>query len=203
MNGSSSRLAPLLIVLAVVGAAALGLRACRRAPSMPRETAQLADELTAIAVREAVALAGPGGDVVVLGIDRPPEMTDPFSARYTTAFRDTAGREGLTIRAEEKLPPNPELERTGEPVTRADFIEALRRHASAKLVVLMFPPPAVSAADLSTLPAERSKVLVLTNWQSLHLRKLPKGLIHVAIVPRVEPPAGNAIDFASQFEVIK
>lgn len=187
-------------VAAVV--ALLSFASCRRSAELPPESVQLADALTSAAVDEAVALAGPGGKFVLLGLDLPPEMGDPFSARYKASFRTAAQSRGLVLMAEENLPPNPLMENTGEAVTRDIFLKAIQRHASAALVVFFLPPPKLTAADVAALPATRPKVMVVTTWQGLHVRQLPKGLVQVAIVPKIDP-SGGAMDLASQFDVIK
>lgn len=175
--------------------------ACRRKPSVPGEFVQAADALTAAALDEAVALAGANGEVVIADVERTPEMADPFSARAIAGIRASLSGRGLVLRAEERLPINPEIERTGEALRKADFVELMRRHASAKLLILFVPPPALTAAELAALPSPRPKIMLVTNWQAPQLAKLPKGFIQVAIVPRAE--GASSVDFASQFEVIK
>ena len=175
--------------------------ACRRTPSVPNEVVQTADALTTAALDEAVALAGAGGDVVLVDVERTPEMADPFSARAMSGIRGGLAARGLSLRAEERLPINPDIERTGEALRKGDFIELVRRHASAKLIVLFVPPPVLTSAEVGALPTPRPKIMLVTNWQAPRLTTLPKGFIQVAIVPRAE--GASAVDFASQFEVIK
>ncbi|MCX7818836.1 MAG: hypothetical protein N2652_06485 [Kiritimatiellae bacterium] len=195
---SLRRLGTLGVVLLVALAAAPG---CRRKPSVPAEVHQAADALTAAALDEAVALAGAGGDVVLVDVERTPELTDPFSARAIAGIRAGLAARGLTLRAEERLPINPQIERTGEALRKNDFLELLRRHASAKLVVLFVPPPLLAAGEMSALPTPRPKILLVTNWQAPQLAKLPKGLIQVAIIPRAA--GASSVDFTSQFEILK
>lgn len=175
--------------------------ACRRRPSVPPELTQTADALTAAALAEAVALAGAGGEVVLADIERTPDMVDPFSVRAIASIRTGLSSHGLSLRAEERLPINPELERTGEAIRKSDFLDLLRRHASANLLLLLVPPPSLTTADLEALPSPRPKILLVTNWQAPQLAKYPKSLIQVAIVPRRE--GGSGVDFATQFQIIK
>lgn len=187
--------------VAALAAALVLAPACRRTPTPPAELTQAADALTAAALDEGLALAGAGGEIVLVDVERTPEMADPFSARALAGVRAALATRGLLLRAEERLPINPEIERTGEAVRKSDFVELIRRHASAKLLILFVPPPALTAADLAALPNPRPKIMLVSNWQVPQLAKLPKGFIQVAIVPRAE--GASTVDFASQFEVIK
>ena len=202
---SRSKLVPLIVVFVVLAVSMAVMRACRRPPTLPPEAVQLADTLTTTATQEAIALAGAGGDVVLVGIDLPPEMIGPFSARYMASFKGEAARQGLTIKAEELVPPSPNMESTGEVFPKDALFGVLSKHAGAKLMVFFIPLPPLTPADAARIPEKRPKIMLVTNWQALHLRSLPKGLVQVAIVPRTgEVPSGvGEMDFAAQFQVIK
>ncbi len=204
-SSSKSKIVPMLAVLAVLVVTLVLMRTCRRAPGLPDETLQVADALTAAAVQEATTLAGAGGDIVLVGIDLPPEMIGPFSARYIASFKNAAAKAGLTIKAEERMPPSPNMESTGEVFPKDALFGVLSKHANAKLIVFFVPLPPLTPADAARIPAQRPKVMLVTNWQALHLRTMPKGFVQTAIVPRTgETPSGvGEMDFAAQFQIIK
>lgn len=147
------------------------------------EHPELAQVTADRAAAEAAALAGAGGDAVLVRFADEPAAEAAFPKRFRDAFTRSAAKAGLKIRADEIVPPNPAAERTGEPVSREAFLGVLRKHADAKLVVSTVSVPAISARDLEALGPRRPKLLLVSDYPIPYHASLPPGLVSEAIVP--------------------
>ena len=157
----------------------------------------LAGELAAWITKEAAA--GTKGRLLILA----PAATsrDPFPRQLARRLESQMRDAGFAPVAVEQVAYNPQLESTGEPVTREKFLDLLRAHADCATVISLVGIPNLDEADL---PAQnRPRIIVASTVIMPYLQSLPRGLIDFAIEikrdpshdHRADPPLGELANY--------
>ena len=166
--------------------------------SKPAVRRNLADELAAYIAKEAAA--GPKGSLLILA--PPDDKKDPFAAELARSAEKQMKSAGFGPVDLERIPYNPALEATGEPVAHDAFLEALKTHGGASVVLSLIGVPRLTDAELP--PAGRPRIIVASVAKMRYLRSLPKGMIDFAIDVNQKPAgdskaAGNVERFFSLY----
>lgn len=156
----------------------------------------LANELAAWIAREAAT--GTKGKLLILA----PADTkrDPFPRQLKTRLETQMRSAGFEPVEVETVPYNPQIENTGEPVTRDKFLQALGAHPDCAVVVSLVGIPRLAESDLPS--QNRPRIIVASTAITPYLQSLPRGLIDFAIEvkrsrddPRTDPSLGELANY--------
>lgn len=160
---------------------------------------------------ETSALLGGKGQVVIVTYDTA-KMPMPVAAAQLKAFQQRLKKGGgITVKAIETPGVNagPGMPAWGG----SQYGQLVQRHAGVDAIVVFLGPPFFSDAELRQLPAQLPKGIVFGGGNpSQPLRKLfERGVVEVAVVPRLTPPASvpasaaktSRAQFDQQFQVMR
>lgn len=135
----------------------------------------LADELAVFVAKE--ASAGEKGPLLILA--PPADRNDPFPGQLAARAEKHMRQAGFSPVEVELVPYNVAIEGTGEPVTRAAFLEALGRHEGTKVVLALTGVPRLAESDLPA--GSQPRIIVASTVIMPYLKSIPPGLIDFAI----------------------
>jgi len=142
------------------------------------ERSELADELAAFVAKEAAK--GPKGGLLILApLD---EIQDPFPGQLALRAEKHMKAAGFDPVEVERIPYNSALEATGEPVEKSVFLNLLKSHAGAAVVLSLIGVPRLAESDLPA--ASRPRIIVATIVKIPYLKSLPPGLVDFSVEAR-------------------
>jgi hypothetical protein len=177
-----------LAVLAIVGSCAwLYVKWPGRGPAIRLDSYQA---LGQVAAEETDRLLAHQGRVVLIAHHNP-AAPNPVEEAQLKAFRGALKRiGGVSVAALETFSLTPmEQMSTGGSVPRERFLEVLRAHPKVQGLVLFVAYPALQSADLDQLKRTGMRIILISGYRPGYKRLLETGLLHLAIVPRLDERA--------------
>jgi hypothetical protein len=168
----------LLGALIVVSLSISGYRLLSPHSRGAEQRRSMADDLAAFVAKEA-AKESKGGLLILAPLD---DVQDPFPGQLARSAEKHMKAAGFAPVAVERVPYNPALEDTGEPIERSAFLGLLKSHPEAAVVLSLIGVPRLSEADLPA--AGRPRIVIATIVKMPYLDALPRGMIDFSINAR-------------------
>lgn len=154
----------------------------------PRMDLDPYEVLGAVTAEETAKLLGAPGPVLVMargaGADENPSVEAQLRA-FERSLNKRGGLSQITVRVEA----TPMLMMaTGGGIPPERLFEALAKHANVAAVVLFGGLPALSDPEVEALRKRAVKVVVVSSFRPDYERLLERGVLHLAVVPRPDPP---------------
>lgn len=144
--------------------------------------------LGAVTAEETAKLLGAPGPVLVMARGAGGHENPSVEAQLKAFARSLKKQDGLsqiTVRVEA----TPMLMMaTGGGIPPERLFEALAKHANVAAVVLFGGLPALSDPEVEALRKRAVKVVVVSSFRPDYERLLEQGVLHLAVVPRPDPP---------------
>ena len=174
-------------VLAIVAAAArLYLNWPGRAPRIQLDSYQALGE---VAARETARVLNQKGQVVIIARENRAGANPAEAAQLKAFSRALKDRGGVSIAATATFTLTPlEQMSAGGSVPRGRFLKVLQDHPKATALVLFAGLPELEQPDLDRLARSGLKLVVISGYRPGYKQLLEAGVIHVAIVPRLDSP---------------
>lgn len=141
--------------------------------------------LGSIASEETSKLLGHQGEIVVV-IPDPGTDSDPVMEAQVAAYRRGLKEVGkVVIGSIETVKMDPFMSmRTGGAMPPEQFLALLRRHPSAAAFVLFIGFPPLGDSEMAQLQSHPAKRIVISAAFPDYRELIPKGILHLAIIPR-------------------
>jgi len=181
----------ILIACLAIGAAAVAFyfASGQRPQKISLDTYEV---LGAITAEETANLLGDKGRVLVLARDTGAARFQSVEAQLKAFQQTLKKRPGMSVVVEGIQIPPMQMMATGGAVPTEQFLKALQTHVNLGAVVLFSPFPPLADPEIETLKKTGVKVVVVSSLYPNYGRLLDRQAIHVAIVPRPEPPPEGA-----------
>lgn len=144
--------------------------------------------LGAVTAEETANLLGAPGPVLVMARGAGAHENPSVEAQLRAFERSLNKQDGLsqvTVRVEA----TPMLMMaTGGGIPPDQLFEALEAHANVAAVVLFGGLPALSEPEVEALRRRAVKLVVVSSFRPDYERLLEQGVLHLAVVPRPDPP---------------
>ncbi|MCL4787453.1 MAG: hypothetical protein KJ070_11755 [Verrucomicrobia bacterium] len=148
--------------------------------------------LGAVAAEEAARLVGGQGRVVVVVRDTGPDKNPSVEAELK-AFEQTLRKSSGLSAIVERVTVNPMMMMaTGGGLPAEELFRLIEKNAKVDAVVLFFGFPPLTDMELAKLKETGAKVIVVSSLRPGYQRLLERQAIHLAIVPRPDPPPADA-----------
>ncbi len=183
------------LVPVLLSATLIAIAGCKRSPAVPVSAPQNA--LAEVLGEEVAQLAGPGAKVLVLAPasgDAAAVWVDPVLKSFSTALAQqgkgtVVATEKVKARLDDPSPMREEL-------TAAQFEGFLRGVKNATVIVSFVGFPVLDAAQIAGLKDRKVKLIAIYTvgpQAGPHYKKLLEArVLDLAILPRMDPPAGAA-----------
>jgi hypothetical protein len=150
------------------------------------------DVVGAVTAEETAKLLGDKGQVLILTRDLGP-VKDPSLEAQLEAFQRTLKKQrGMSVVVEKIQIPPMQMMALGGGVPPDRLFKAVQAHPSLGAVVLFFGFPQLADPEIETLKKTGVKVVVVSSLRPGYKRLLERQALHLAIVPRPEPPPPGA-----------
>jgi hypothetical protein len=178
----------LLTLVIVICFAVSAFRIFNGKSTNPRQRRDLADDLAAVIAKE--ASSGAKGALLILApLD---EKRDPFPGQLARSAERQMRQAGFNPVEVERVPFNTALEFSGEPVAHDVFLDLLKAHSGANVVLSLVGVPRLTDSDLPA--ANRPRIIVASTAKMPYLRSLPPGMIDFALEVRQKIANGAVAD---------
>ncbi len=148
--------------------------------------------LGAVAAEEAARLVGGQGRMVVVVRDTGPDKNPSVEAELK-AFEQTLRKSSGLSAIVERVTVNPMMMMaTGGGLPAEELFRLIEKNAKVDAVVLFFGFPPLTDGELAKLMETGVKVIVVSSLRPGYQRLLERQAIHLAIVPRPDPPPADA-----------
>jgi hypothetical protein len=181
----------LIVATLALGAAAAGVYFATGNRSQ-KTNLDIYDVVGTVTAEETAKLLGNQGQVLILTRDLGP-VKDPSLEAQLEGFQQALKKQrGMSVAVEKiKIPPM-QMMALGGGVPPDQFFKALQTHPNLGAVVLFFGFPQLADPEIETLKKTGVKVVVISSLRPGYERLLERQAIHLAIVPRPEPPPEGA-----------
>ena len=181
----------IVVATLAVGAAAVSIYFARAGRSQ-KINLDTYDVLGAVAAEETAKLLGNKGQVLVMARDTGANKNPSVEAELK-AFRQTLkSQKGINVITEKiQISPN-QMMATGGGVPPEQFLKALEAHSNLGAIVLFLGFPQLTDSELEALKKSGVKTVVACALRPGEQRLIERQAIHLAIVPRSEPPPPGA-----------
>jgi len=142
--------------------------------------------LGATAAEQTIKLMGDKGQIVLVAQDTS-EYEMPALAAQLSAFQKTARKKAkVTIDIDRINMDAMTTMATGGRIQAEQFFKILQKHPKAGAIVLFFGFPQLTKRELDALQQKVPKLIVVAAYRPDYLDFLERGLIDLAIVPRLD-----------------
>lgn len=150
------------------------------------------DVLGAVAAEETAKLLGNKGQVLVMAPDTG-AYKNPSTEAELSAFQRTLKPQKEMSVLTERISATPvQMMATGGGVTSDQLFKALERHAGLGALVLFLGLPPLTEPELASLKKSGVKIVVVSSFRPGYQRLMEEQVLHLAIMPRTEPPPEGA-----------
>lgn len=148
--------------------------------------------LGAVAAEEAARLVGGQGRLMVVVRDTGPDKNPSVEAELK-AFEQTLRKSSGLSAVVERVTVNPMMMMaTGGGLPAEELFRLIEKNTKVNAVVLFFGFPPLTDGELAKLKETGAKVIVVSSLRPGYQRWLERQAIHLAIVPRPDPPPADA-----------
>lgn len=178
----------LIVALLAVGAAAASLyfSAFGRSPRINLDPYQV---VGAVVAEETAKLLGNQGQVLVIARDTTGQKITSLEAELKSFSQTVKKSAGVSVAATVRIKMTPMMMMaTGSSVPPEELFGALQAHPKVGAVVLFCGFPLLADQDLDTLKRSGAKFVVVSAYWAGYRRLLEQQVLHLAVVPRFEPP---------------
>lgn len=181
----------ILIACLAIGAAAVVLYFTSGERSQ-KISLDIYEVLGAVTAEETAKLLGDKGQVLVMARDTGETRFQSVEAELKAFQQTLKRRPGMSVVVERFQIPPMQMMATGGSVPTEQFFRALQMHANLGAVVLFSAFPPLADPEIETLKKTGVKVVVVSSFRPNYEQLLARQAIHLAIVPRPEPPPADA-----------
>lgn len=181
----------ILIACLAIGAAAVALYFASGERSQ-KISLDIYEVLGAVTAEETAKLLGDKGQVLVMARDTGEARFQSVEAELKAFQQTLKKRPGMSVVVERFQIPPMQMMATGGSVPTEQFFRALQMHANLGAVVLFSAFPPLADPELETLKKTGVKVVVVSSFRPNYEQLLARQALHLAIVPRPEPPPADA-----------
>jgi hypothetical protein len=181
----------ILIACLATGAAAVALYFASGERSQ-KISLDIYEVLGAVTAEETAKLLGDKGQVLVMARDTGEARFQSVEAELKAFQQTLKKRPGMSVVVERIQIQPMQMMATGGAVPTEQFFRALQMHANLGAVVLFSAFPPLADPEIETLKKTGVKVVVVSSFRPNYEQLLARQAIHLAIVPRPEPPPADA-----------